>query len=600
MEAFGAALRARGIAVEESIDCFPEPADDLVYLFVPHEYYPMVHELSHPSPTQLRRAVALCTEQPGTNWFEISCGHAANAGGVVDINALGVREMRRRGIEAEHAPLGYVASWDVWQGRDDGERPVDLAFLGAHTDRRAGVLAACATRIAERRAAIHLTESAQPHVADSPYFLSGVDKWNLLADSKVLLNIHQQELAYMEWHRVIGAVLNGCVVLSEHCLDAGPFLPGEHFVSASYGHLPDVLESLLGNPERQREIRHAAYRLVKEEMPMSAATDALLCAAERAARGSIRAHKLGPSPLPMPTDPAERLPEWELYAQWTGEQLPVRRALKDLVVRTRELERSIAQLSSDEDATDTVTEFGPDPAEPRVSVLLTVHNYGDLVGDALRSVALSDISEIEVVAIDDASSDDSAEAIRATCAELPWLSVRLVELAHNRGLPAARNLAAEHARAPLLFVLDADNMVFPRGIRLLAEALDEHREAAFAYGLLETFDVNGPAGVASWLDWDPTRLRYGNYIDAMALVRRSALEAVGGYSTDAAFAGGWEDFALWVAMADAGLSGIRVPDFVARYREAPHSMVALTNVDISATWATLIRRYPVLTRTGKP
>src|SRR5690348_6808179 len=134
LEAFAAALRERGLQVEESVDHFPAPADDLVCLFVPHEYHPLVHELAHPTPMQLRRSVAICTEQPGSSWFETAAGIAADAGACVDINALGAAELARRGIGAEYAPLGYIPSWDVWQGREDAERPVDLAFLGAYTE----------------------------------------------------------------------------------------------------------------------------------------------------------------------------------------------------------------------------------------------------------------------------------------------------------------------------------------------------------------------------------------------------------------------------------------------------------------------------------
>ena len=600
LEAYGAALAEEGLSVEESVDCFPEPAEDLVCLYIPHEFHPLVHELAHPSAEQLRRSVAISTEQPGTQWFDLACGFASRVGGVVDINSLGAKEMRRRGIEAEHAPLGYVPAWDAWGGRDEADRSIDLTFLGAHTDRRARVLSACAPVLEERRAAIHLTESAQPHAASSSYFLSGKRKWRHLADSKMLLNIHQQDLLYLEWHRVIGAILNGCVVLSEHSLDTGLLEPGKHFISAGYEYLPRVLEALLADSDRLDELRRAAYERLREEMPMSDAVQALLNASGKAARHPLPGRRTIGEPMPMPVDPPERRPEWELYTEFVGQQLPVRRALKELMIRTRDLERKIAwQAGGTGDEEISIESLGAEVARPKVSVLLTVHNYGDLVGEALRSVALSDLREIEVIAVDDASTDNSIEAIRAACADLPWLSVKLLRLSGNRGLPAARNLAAEHARAELLFILDADNMVFPRGIRLLTEALDRRPDAAFAYGLLQTFDVNGPVGVASWLDWDPARLRQGNYIDAMTLIRRDALRSVGGYSTDPAFAGGWEDFALWVAMADAGMSGARVPDFVARYREAPHSMVALTNVDTSATWTTLIRRYPVLTRSPK-
>jgi hypothetical protein len=591
LEAFGAALRQQGVTVEESVDCFPPPEDDLVYLYVPHEYHPLVHELAHPTPAQLRRTVALSTEQPGTSWFDVASELAARAGGAVDINALGARELGRRGIAAEHAPIGYVPAWDLWQG-GEAERSVDLAFMGGHTERRAKAIARCAPALRDRRCAIHLVE-VRPHVAGSSYFLSHDRKWRLLADTKVMLNVHRSELAYMEWHRVVGAVLNGCVVLSEHSLGTEPFVAGEHFVSASHDALPGVLEGLIDDPDRLEKIRRAAYELVKDEMPMERAAEALLRAVERAAHGPVGPGAGGGVPMPRPL-PAPA-PDWEAYPASAGDLLPLRMALKHLVVHTHRLERRIDSLveGPSPEPGDVVEQLGPERDDPRVSVLLTVHNYADYVGDALRSVALSDLRDVEVIAVDDASTDESVDAIRAACADLQWLSVRLVRRGRNGGLPAARNLALEHARGDLLFVLDADNMVLPQGLRRLADALDGHPEAAFAYGIIEAVGVNGPVGLMNWLDWDPQRLRQGNYIDAMSMIRRSALDGIGGYPTDSALHG-WEDFAVWVAFADAGLAGHRVPDFVARYRANPHSMIALTNTDSMAAWATLLRRYPSL------
>lgn len=595
MAALGAALEEYDVIVEESVDCFPPPAADLVYLFVAHEFLPLVHEAAHPTDAQLRRSVALCAEQPGTSWFETAADTAARAGATIDINALGARELNRRGIAAEHAPLGYVPAWDAWKRRADSTRSIDVAFLGRHTERRARILARCAPALAGRRSAIHLTETIQPHTtASSPYFLVGERRGRLLADSKILLNVHQQELAYMEWHRVLSAVLNGCVVVSEHSLAIDPLVPGEHFISVGYEDLPHVLDGLLSDSEQLAAIRLAAYDLVRE-MPMTTAVQALLRAAEQAGLNSVGGGRPQPPSIPLPLPPPDRLPEWEAQAAWLGDQLPVRRALKHLIVRTRELERRMEGLTSTEPDIDVVEELGPEPAiTPRVSVLLTVHNYADVVGDALRSVALSDCDDIEVVAVDDGSTDESAEAIRTACAELPWLPVRLVHRARCSGLPAvARNVALSHARADLLFVLDADNTVFRHGLDRLMQALDDRPDAAFAYGILQTVSIDGPIGLASWLDWDPSRLKFGNYVDAMALIRRSALEAAGGYPTDIALAG-WEDFALWIALADAGLDGIRVPDFVGSYHVSPHSMLALTDVDHSAAWATLLRRHPSL------
>jgi Glycosyl transferase family 2 len=599
LEAFGAALKEHGLVVEESVDHFPHPAEDLVYLFVPHEYQPLVQEVAYPSHGQLQRSVAICTEQPGTAWFDAGAAIAARAGAAVDINVLGVQELRRRGVDAEYAPLGYIPDWDVWHRKTDDERPVDLAFLGAYSERRGQVLARSVPALADRACSIHLFETGVPHTAADHSFLSHERKWNLMADSRLLLNVHQDPRAYLEWQRVMCAAINGCVVLSEHSLATEPLVPGEHFISASYDDIPRVLPGLFAEPERLDRIRDAAYDLIREQMPMSIAVDALLRAFEKAARRPVTPNH-SPVLSPMPKDPPSRMPGWESNAAIIGDQLPVRTALKHLIVQNRKLEQQVRALSiSAEDGggdDPIVEELGPPLARPRVSVLLTVYNYAGYVGEALRSVALSTLTDVEVVVVDDASSDGSVEAIRQAGVEMPWLSIRLVRRQTNGGLSAARNLAAEHANADLLFVLDADNMVLPAGLEKLAGALDENPDAAFAYGIIETFDVNGPSGLISWLGWNPDRLRYGNYIDAMAMIRASALEEVGGYSTDAAFSTGWEDFALWVAMADRGLPGLRLADFVGRYRINPHSMLSITDIDNSAIWAALLRRHPFLAK----
>ena len=358
-----------------------------------------------------------------------------------------------------------------------------------------------------------------------------------------------------------------------------------------------MVEGLLGDPERIRDIRQAAYALVREQMPLADTVEGLVGAIERAVRNTVASGgRTPPATIPLPRSPQQPNPGWEVDSDFAGGELPVRTALKHLVIRTRALERQIAGLAaSGRPDEEIVEQLGPERPDPRVSVLLTVYNYADHVGEALRSTALSNLQEIEVIAVDDASTDGSVEAVRSACAELPWLSVKHVRRQRNHGLPASRNLAAAHASADLLFVLDADNLLLPAGLGRLAQALDEHPDAAFAYGIIECFDVNGPADLMNWLDWDPARLRLGNYIDAMAMIRRSALEAVGGYSTDPSLYG-WEDFDVWVGMANRGMHGIRVPDLVARYRRSLHSMISLANVDSLATWSTLLRKHPILSR----
>ena len=93
----------------------------------------------------------------------------------------------------------------------------------------------------------------------------------------------------------------------------------------------------------------------------------------------------------------------------------------------------------------------------------------------------------------------------------------------NRGLGPGRTDMANQARGELLFMLDADNDVYPTAFERLAAALDEDTGAAFAYSLIEAHTEGRPRGLLSASPWDPQRLRRGNYIDAMSMIRRSAL-----------------------------------------------------------------------------
>jgi hypothetical protein len=133
LDAFAQALIDAGIDVERAIDHFPPLRDGVAYLFVPHEFLPLVKPDAHPSEAQMRRTVSICTEQPGTSWFDADAEAAARSGVAIDINPVGVAELRRRGVVARHLQLGYGPAWDTWHLDASHERPIDLAFMGGYT-----------------------------------------------------------------------------------------------------------------------------------------------------------------------------------------------------------------------------------------------------------------------------------------------------------------------------------------------------------------------------------------------------------------------------------------------------------------------------------
>ena len=125
-------------------------------------------------------------------------------------------------------------------------------------------------------------------------------------------------------------------------------------------------------------------------------------------------------------------------------------------------------------------------------------------------------------------------------------------------------------------VMDADNTVYPNCLRRLSDALDADPAGGFAYATLEAFGTE--PGLRSELGWSPRWLCESNYIDAQAMVRRSTYDRHGGYREDDDFAYGWEDWELWLRLAEAGEHGVHVPQMLGRYRTQASSMITITNL----------------------
>ncbi len=205
-----------------------------------------------------------------------------------------------------------------------------------------------------------------------------------------------------------------------------------------------------------------------------------------------------------------------------------------------------------------------------VAVVVPLHNYAAVVAEALDSVAAQTLESLELVVVDDRSTDGSLAVAQEWMSRhvSRFVSVTLVRNRANEGVALARNAAIAIADAPLVFPLDADNAVEPDCLRLLAERLASSTASA-AHPTLHHFGDRVKRRPAK--AWSPERLARGNYIDAMAVLRKSAWAAVGGYHKGAFT--GWEDYDLWCRFVERGLWSEAVPGAVARYRVHAGSML---------------------------
>jgi len=218
------------------------------------------------------------------------------------------------------------------------------------------------------------------------------------------------------------------------------------------------------------------------------------------------------------------------------------------------------------------------PADARATVCITLHDYGSVVVDALESVFEQTERSLGVAVLDDCSNDDGADRVerwlRANAGR--FVGVQLAQHRRNQGLAAARNGAIALAGSEYVMVLDADNQLYPRCVERLLQSLDGSG-FGFAYPIIEQFEER--VGLMGCASWSLELLKRDNYVDAMALIRRSLWQRAGGYSKMKV--GGWEDYDFWCKCVEAGAEGLFVPEILARYRMHARSMLR-TETDVEA------------------
>lgn len=591
------ALTDLGRTVDVTADGLPGDRSRTVDVVVaPHEFFEL-HESASSDRLLEAAAASVCvtTEQVHTPWFALGQRYTAQARLSLDINESATAELARRGVPAHHLPLGYHRSLDHWGGDEARERPLDVTVLAATTERREQVLSRAIPLLWDRSCDIRLFTFDQPVTEGSDSFLAGKAKLAHLAGTKVLLNIHRGDEPYFEWLRMVEAVANGCLVVTEPSLDHRPLVAFEDFVQCPSDLLGAYADAALVDEGWRRDVTRHAYERLRSERDFTQSVGELLSLLDDAAAPSRRRRALEPL---APVVPDRVTPPTSEPPPLLDQERRALAAVKELMLSERTLARSVeaVQAALRHNTTEAVaTEVTPayGVVDPSVSVVLSVYNYATPVLGAMASVVASTGVEAELIVVDDHSEDTSAEVIRAFMADHPWFPVRAVFKEANQGLSRARNAGFALARSEYVFVLDADNVVYPTGLARLREALEARPDAPFAYGIIDRFGDG--EGLVSHLPWNVARLVQTNYIDAMAMVRRSAWAEVGGFNADMDEQfGGWEDYDLWLTFAAMGRAGALVRAPVGRYRVHGTSMLADVNLETDRAVLDFRRRHATL------
>jgi len=203
---------------------------------------------------------------------------------------------------------------------------------------------------------------------------------------------------------------------------------------------------------------------------------------------------------------------------------------------------------------------------PRVSVIIPVFDAARTIGQAIESVHAQTFTDFEIIAVDDGSTDASVEILRRYGDAVKVLQQK------NRGPSAARNLGIANSTGEYLGFLDADDWWKPEFLTRMVAALDRDAESVMAYCDLQLVDSLGNPFQTSLMaarENRPPTVR--DMLDSLwpimpsgVVVRRGALEAVGGYAEPLR---AFEDVYLWLLLREKGPFAY-VPEKLAVWRFA--------------------------------
>ena len=196
----------------------------------------------------------------------------------------------------------------------------------------------------------------------------------------------------------------------------------------------------------------------------------------------------------------------------------------------------------------------------RVAVVVPCFNGGALVSEAVASIA--EPEPVELVVVDDASTDP---VTLAALAALEQAGTRVLRLEANAGLAGARNAGVAATAAPYVFPLDADDLLLPGVLTKAADRLDAAPAAVACVGDYQEFGGSSVTrAVPARLD--PYRVAYTNEYPVLSLFRRTALERLGGWRDPFPAHRGYEDWNLWMDLAQEGAAIVHLGGTMYRRR----------------------------------
>jgi len=188
---------------------------------------------------------------------------------------------------------------------------------------------------------------------------------------------------------------------------------------------------------------------------------------------------------------------------------------------------------------------------PLISVIIPSYQHASTIVACLENVFAQTYQPLEVIVVNDGSTDNTEEILK------PFVGrIKLINQT-NQGSNPARNRGFAESTGELVIFCDADLVMQRNMLERLADALDQHPEAGYAYSAFRF----GWKKFSSY-PFDAVRLRQMNFIHTSALIRRKDFPGF-----DAGLKR-FQDWDVWLTMLERGKEGIYVPEELFRVIDA--------------------------------
>jgi GT2 family glycosyltransferase len=227
---------------------------------------------------------------------------------------------------------------------------------------------------------------------------------------------------------------------------------------------------------------------------------------------------------------------------------------------------------------------------PLVSVIILTHNRTDEVREAIFSIFAQDHPRIEVILLDNGSTDESPVAL-----ETSFPDIKLISLPENIGACAGRNRALEDAHGEFILQMDNDATLAPLGaISAMVARFQAEDDLGIIFTKIDDPATGRPYGPGYGTAYVDDEFYTWRFHGCAAMIRRKAIDDAGYYLPEEFFRAA-EENDLAVRVLDAGYNILYMPSAVAHHKLSPKARDAgeITYLTVRNNLRVAWKFYPV-------